>query len=242
MNLIIDLGNTQIKYFVFENDKVKVYSSVSIDTWKNTLTKIKNKYPLIKSCIISDVNGSITNDLKKVLAPLPIILCSSALKIPFSSIYKPISQLGSDRIALLTASAMEYPNQNILIIDLGSCITYDILDRGGLHHGGAISPGYHMRYKAMHSFSGRLPFLEPKDNTTSLGTNTHSAMHVGVSQGIKNEIMGSIAKYEEDFDFLTVILTGGDSERLPKPFKNGIFAHQNFLAKGLNFLLDSNID
>jgi type III pantothenate kinase len=67
-------------------------------------------------------------------------------------------------------------------------------------------------------------------------------MHVGVSQGIKNEIMVSIAKFEEDFDFLTVILTGGDSERLPKPFKNGIFANQNFLANGLNYLLVSNID
>ena len=99
-----------------------------------------------------------------------------------------------------------------------------------------------MRYKAMHNFSGRLPFLEPKDKTTSLGTNTQSAMHVGVSQGIKNEIMVSIAKFEEDFDFLTVILAGGDAERLPKPFKNGIFAHQNFLANGLNYLLVSNID
>ena len=242
MNLIIDLGNTQIKYFVFENETVKGYYAVLIDTWKNTLKKIKNKYPSIKNCIISDVNGTITKDLKKALAPLPIILCSSALKLPFSSRYKPSNQLGSDRIALLTASAMEYPNQNILVIDLGSCITYDILDREGLHHGGVISPGYKMRYKAMHNFSGRLPFLEPKDKTTSLGTNTQSAMHVGVSQGIKNEIMVSIAKFEEDFDFLTVILAGGDAERLPKPFKNGIFAHQNFLAKGLNYLLVSNID
>ncbi len=242
MNLIIDLGNTQIKYFVFENDIVKDYCSVLIDAWKNTLKKIKNKYPSIKNCIISDVNGTITKDLKKALAPLPIILCSSALKLPFSSNYKPSNQLGSDRIALLTASAMEYPNQNILVIDLGSCITYDILDRDGLHHGGVISPGYMMRYKAMHNFSGRLPFLKPKDNTTSLGTNTQSAMHVGVSQGIKNEIMGLIAKFEEDFDFLNVILVGGDAERLPKPFKNGIFAHQNFLAKGLNYLLVSNID
>ena len=93
MNLIIDLGNTQIKYFVFENETVKGYYAVLIDTWKNTLKKIKNKYPSIKNCIISDVNGTITKDLKKALAPLPIILCSSALKLPFSSRYKPSNQL-----------------------------------------------------------------------------------------------------------------------------------------------------
>ncbi len=242
MKLIIDIGNTQIKYFVFENDKVKAYSAVSIDQWKNTLKKIKNDYPSIKNCIISDVNETITKDLKKALMPLPIIFCSLELRLPFKTLYEPSSKLGSDRIALLAACSIQYPNQNILVIDLGSCITYDILDRKGLHHGGAISPGYYMRYKAMHNFSSRLPTLEPKNNFPLLGTTTQSAMHVGVSQGIKAEIIELITKYEEKFDSLMVILTGGDAERLPKPLKNSIFAHSNFLAKGLNYLLVDNIN
>ena len=73
-----------------------------------------------------------------------------------------------------------------------------------------------------------------------IGTNTESAMHCGVSQGIVSEINTVISNYEAKFDFLTVILTGGDVEMLPKPLKNSIFAQSNFLAKGLNFLLASN--
>tara|TARA_S200000501_G_C20756840_1_gene714279 strand:- start:371 stop:1099 length:729 start_codon:yes stop_codon:yes gene_type:complete len=242
MQLIIDLGNTQIKYFVFNDNEVKLFEAISFDQWENTLNKIQNNFPLIKNCIISDVNGIITKELEKALSPMSVIFCSSELRLPFKTSYKPISQLGPDRIALLAACTLEYPKQNILVIDLGSCITYDLLDKKGLHHGGAISPGYRMRYRAMHTFTGRLPILEPKNDFTLLGTATKTSMHVGVSQGIKAEIMGLIRQYEEKFDFLTTILTGGDAERLPKPLKNSIFAHPNFLARGLNYLLASNIN
>tara|TARA_A100001011_G_scaffold162951_1_gene171450 strand:- start:54940 stop:55668 length:729 start_codon:yes stop_codon:yes gene_type:complete len=242
MRLIIDIGNTQIKYFVFIDDKVILFEAIPFDQWKNSLNKIRMDFPLIKNCIISDVNGKIIKDLENALSDLPVIFCSLELRLPFKTLYEPSSQLGPDRIALLAACALEYPNQNILVIDLGSCITYDILDMKGLHHGGAISPGYQMRYKAMHVFSGKLPILEPDDDFTSLGTTTKTSMHVGVSQGIKAELVGLICQYEEKFDFLTTILTGGDAERLPKPLKNTIFAHSNFLAKGLNYILASNID
>ncbi len=242
MQLIIDLGNSQIKYFVFNDDKVKLFVAIRFDQWENSLNKIRMDFPLIKNCIISDVNRIITKDLENALSDLSVIFCSSKLRLPFKTLYKPRSQLGSDRIALLSACALEYPNQNILVIDLGSCITYDILDMKGIHHGGAISPGYHMRYKAMHVFSGQLPSLAPKNDFTLLGTATKTSMHVGVSHGIKAEIIGLICQYEEKFDFLTTILTGGDAKRLPKPLKNSIFAHSNFLAKGLNYLLTSNID
>ena len=242
MRLVIDLGNTQIKYYVFENDQIKYSCNVFIDYWKNNLIRIKGDYPLIENCIISDVNGTFTKDLKSALTPLPFIFCSIELKIPFKTIYEPKSKLGSDRIALLSACAIEYPNKNILVIDLGSCITYDILDKKGLHHGGVISPGYYMRYKAMHKFSSMLPSLEPNNNFNLLGTNTESAMHVGVSEGINSEIIGLITKYEKKFNPLTVIFTGGDTERLSKPFKNSIFAQPNFLAKGLNYLLVNNIN
>ena len=67
-------------------------------------------------------------------------------------------------------------------------------------------------------------------------------MHVGVSEGINSEIIGLITKYEKKFNPLTVIFTGGDTERLSKPLKNSIFAQPNFLAKGLNYLLVNNIN
>ena len=126
MRLVIDLGNTQIKYYVFDNDQIEYSCIVFIDEWRKNLITIKGDYPLIESCIISDVNRTFIKDLKRELSPLPFIFCSTKLKIPFKTIYEPKSKLGSDRIALLSACAIEYPNNNILVIDLGSCITYDL--------------------------------------------------------------------------------------------------------------------
>ena len=240
MQLIIDLGNSRIKYFVFHRDREIDSITVSLEEWKNALNHIQTEHPSLKKCIISDVNGIITNDLKSSLYPIQIIFCSTKLNLPFKTRYQPAKDLGSDRIGLLAACAIEYPKQNTLIIDLGSCITYDFLDIKGIHHGGAISPGFTMRYKAMNSFSGRLPLLKPKSGTTFLGTNTESGIHAGVSMGIFAEINEAINYYEENFKFLNVILTGGDAQRLPKPLKNSIFANTNFLAKGLNFILSSN--
>ena len=242
MQLIIDLGNTQIKYFVFDQDReLKVLTTV-VNQWESALNEIRDAFPQFNKAILSDVNGSITSELIASLAPIPVVNCSASLRLPFKTQYNPSKQLGADRLALIASAAFHYPNQNVLVIDVGSCITYDFLDREGVHHGGSISPGFSMRYKAMHTFSGKLPLLEPTASNDFLGTNTASAMHAGVYSGIQSEIETMIGLYQKKFGFLTIILTGGDAQRLPKPLKNSIFAHSNFIAKGLNFILSSNID
>ena len=242
MHLIIDLGNTRIKYFIFNKNKEIDSTTIDLHNWEKVLKKLLKNYPSIVRCIISDVNGSITKEIESVLFPLPLIYCSSELKLPFKSKYKPFDQLGSDRIALITASVIEYPKQNILIIDLGTCITYDIINNNVFHVGGLISPGYRMRYKALNEFSGRLPLLEPEMICNRLGNNTEDAIHSGVTNGIISEIKETISHYQTEFEFLKVILTGGDAQKLPKPFKNTIFENKNFLAKGLNFILSTNIN
>ena len=149
MHLIIDLGNSKIKFFVFQENRILYRAFNPILEWENTLKQIQKKYSTISNCIISDVNGSITNDLKKSLGPISVLFCSSKLKLPFRTLYKPKKQLGADRIALLSACILDYPNKNVFVIDLGTCITYDFIDKKSLHHGGAISPGFQMRYKAL---------------------------------------------------------------------------------------------
>ena len=243
MNLIIDLGNTRIKYFVFYNDDEIDSTNSNLRNWEKELNNLLGNYPSISRCIISDVNGSITRQIENFLSPLPLIYCSSELNLPFKSNYNPFNQLGSDRIALITSSIREYPKENILIIDLGTCITYDILTSNGIHLGGSISPGYIMRYKALNKFSGKLPLLEPEivyDNV--LGKNTEQSIHSGVANGIISEIKEIINYYRKEFKFLKVILSGGDAQKLSKTLKNAIFANKNFLAKGLNFILSSNIN
>ena len=241
MQLIIDIGNTLIKYYVFDDGVILDSYHDPLENWSLSLQKIKKEFPKLKSAIISDVNGSFINELQEALVPLPFVNCSIELKLPFKTQYNPPKQLGQDRIALLAACQLLYPHKNVLVIDIGSCITYDLLDQNGIHQGGAISPGFSMRFKSMSDYSGKLPLLQPKKEGNDLvGTSTEAAMHSGVYHGIFCELQGIISIYQSKHKHLTVILTGGDAQMLSKPLKNSIFAHSNFLAKGLNHIIAMN--
>jgi type III pantothenate kinase len=240
MQLVIDIGNTLIKSYVFEEDQQVDFAAEPITEWKSSLKEMLKRHAQIKMAMVADVNRSFSTELKVFLGKIKTLHCSMALKLPFKSLYDSNTPLGSDRIALLAACCLFYPKTNVLVIDLGSCITYDLMSADGVHHGGSISPGFGMRYRAMNSYSGTLPALDFHDVETPMGKSTEEAMHTGVYFGIVHEVEGMIKWYEAEIENLTVILTGGDAERLPKPFKNGIFAHSNFLAKGLNHILALN--
>lgn len=240
-NLIIDIGNTLIKYYVFNKDTILKSYSEKLSNWHFSLEKIRKDYPEFNSAIISDVNGSILNKLQKTLNPLPLILCSIDLKLPFETKYNPPHQLGQDRIALLAACCLLYPKKNVLVIDIGSCITYDLLDQDRIHQGGTISPGFSMRFKSIYDYSGKLPLLQPvKEGNKLIGNTTKEAIQSGVYNSVSYELIGIIEAYKSKYQHLTVILTGGDSQMLSKPLKNSIFANSNFLAKGLNYILAMN--
>ena len=240
MQLIIDIGNTRIKYYIFDGNIILNSFSEELINWEVSLNKIKKSYPGLSKAILSDVNGSFEKPLQFALKKFQWFRCSIDLKLPFTTRYNPSLELGEDRIALLAASAYLYPKQDVLVIDLGSCITYDLLNREAVHQGGSISPGFSTRYKSMHRYSGKLPLLIPKKIKEDYGRSSETALHSGVYNGIINELKGVIEAYQLKYEHLTIILTGGDAEMLPKPFKNSIFAHSNFLAKGLNHILVMN--
>lgn len=240
MQLVIDIGNTLIKSYVFDKDQLLDSDAEPIANWNSSLNGMIKRHPQIETAIVADVNRSFSSELEVFLGKIKTLHCSMALKLPFKSLYESNTPLGADRIALLAACCLLYPKSNVLVIDMGSCITYDLISADGIHHGGSISPGFGMRYKAMNSYSGTLPALDFHQVETPTGKSTEAAMHTGVYFGIMHEVEGMIKRYKGEIENLTVILTGGDAERLPKPFKNGIFAHSNFLAKGLNHILALN--
>jgi type III pantothenate kinase len=161
-------------------------------------------------------------------------------KTPFKNSYATPHTLGVDRIALATAAFYHNPKGNTLVIDAGTCITYDMLNDYGEYLGGAISPGLYMRYKALHEQTSKLPLLEPTDLVDFIGNSTESSIHSGVVNGMCQEIDGVIDQYKSRFTDLTVILTGGDALFLSKRLKNTIFADSKFLLTGLNYLLEYN--
>ena len=143
-------------------------------------------------------------------------------------------------MALVSASVQQFPKTMFLIIDAGTCITYDFITNDNEYLGGAISPGIQMRYQSLHNLTANLPLLSTEMPENILGNSTNDSMHSGVVFGVIKEIDGVIDEYQEKYKDLTVILTGGDANFLSKQLKSSIFANSNFLLEGLNFILQIN--
>ena len=241
MNLIIDVGNTNVKAAVFEQDTI--IELVIFD--KNMLLlEVKNilkKYK-ISSGIMSNVASISKNNIVKLQKLVKLTLVSSTTKVPFINLYKTPTTLGVDRIALVSGGVKKYPNKNVLIIDAGTCITFDFVNSKSEYLGGAISPGITMRYKALHNFTANLPLLEKNELKNFIGKSTNESINSGVVNGVIKELDGVILEYKEKYGNLTVVLTGGDTKFLSKQLKSSIFANQNFLLLGLNELLIFNKD
>jgi len=242
MNLIIDVGNTLVKLAVFDNESLTFKKSCLKGDFLSTLQEFSNAYPKISDVIVSSVGNFSEGELLEIKNRYKVFVLTHKDPIPFKNNYASPNTLGVDRIALVSAAAIQFPNKNVLVIDAGSCITYDFLNRENEYMGGAISPGINMRYKSLNSFTENLPLLDPKTPNKFIGDATDSSIHIGVLQGVVNEIEGFVTLYEEKYKELTIILTGGDAHYLLDSLKNDIFASSNFLLEGLNYLLEHNKD
>lgn len=240
MNLVIDIGNSRIKLAVFQSGKIMQQGLIGRNDFIPSLNKIKSDFPKIKALLVSHV-GKMENEWQKFLdTNFRTIYFPNDLGLPFKNSYETKSTLGADRIALVAAAQLHFPKKNVLVIDAGTCITYDFLNKNGEYLGGAISPGIHMRLRAVHTFTEKLPLVEAVGESVYIGTSTEKSLRSGAVLGASLEIDGFIALYRKDFENLTVILTGGDRQLLSKTIKNSIFAPSNFLLEGLNAILEFN--
>jgi type III pantothenate kinase len=238
LNLVIDIGNTLLKAAIFKNNLL-IVSIEFKDNFELNIESVLDKYPITHS-IVSNVSN-FNEGLNYLLSiRTKQILFYESIKIPFTNSYSTISTLGKDRIALVSAASKEFSKENVLIIDLGSCITYDFKNSKNYYLGGSISPGIHMRYKSLNDYTANLPLLNFKNITNFVGKSTEESIHSGVVNGVVQEVNGTISQYKDEFKEIKIILTGGDSKFLLKKIKNTIFAHSNFLLVGLNFLVESN--
>ncbi len=167
-----------------------------------------------------------------------LINLSAHTRLPFILKYDTPETLGLDRIALAAAAATSYPGKDCLVVDAGTCITYDFVNRAGEYLGGAISPGIQMRFKALNHFTARLPLGSINHSIDLIGKSTLSSIGSGVINGTINEVGGTIKQYEARFPEMITVLTGGDAIVFDGLVKNTIFAAPDFLLKGLNNILD----
>ncbi len=240
MNIAIDIGNTRTKIGIFDSTQL-IYNEVL--EWENQIEemgRIIEKYDC-KNGIISSVKKSEKKMIETLSQRINLLEMSHLLKIPFKNCYQTPQTLGEDRIALVAGVCEEFSGVNTLVIDAGTCITYDFKNADDEYFGGGISPGVEMRYKALHHFTGKLPLLKQNNESELIGGATSSSIHSGVINGVVNEIDGVINEYKQRFENLTVILTGGSQFFLAKRIKSTIFAKSFLLLEGLNKILTYNL-
>jgi len=240
MNLVIDVGNTLVKLAVFESGTLKHKKPCIKTDFLATLAEFFDHFPTITDCIVSSVSNLSEHQLSKLRQYCKILLLDHETPVPFINKYSTPQTLGIDRIALVSAAAYQYVARNVLIIDAGTCITYDFLSEDNEYLGGAISAGISLRYKSLHTFTDKLPLLEANIPKEFIGSSTATSIHSGILNGVLYEIDGFIDAYKENYENLTVILTGGDAHFLRETIKNDIFANSNFLLEGLNHILEYN--
>ena len=236
LNLIIDIGNNSSKYYLFNGNQIILHSRRENGSYG--ILKAWSKDFGIEKAIVSSVIG-LDDTVKKEFEVLgcPVIWFGSNTPTPLTIKYRTPGTLGSDRLAAAVGAWDKAPEHNLLVIDSGSAITFDFVDRNGNYHGGNIAPGIRMRLKALHDYTACLPTVDKEGDTPSIGYDTETAIRSGVIRGICHEIEGYIGEFKEKYGDVFVFLTGGDEKTLINHIKSRIFADKYLVAKGLNRIL-----
>jgi type III pantothenate kinase len=239
-NLILDFGNTLFKAAVFDKGEM-VYKNSGSQLRLNDLRTLKNRFPELNRLIYSSVID-LNPELEKYLhQEYQCLEFDSSTPIPLTNLYKTPKSLGRDRLAAAVGAFVLFPQKELLVIDAGSSITYERITKKGAYLGGAISPGIQMRFKSLHHYTGKLPLIHPsKENIKLLGQNTEDSILSGVLNGVLAEVNGIIEEYKKTYPSILTIFTGGDLKYFDKNLKNNIFAAENLVLQGLNFILEYN--
>jgi len=241
MNLVIDIGNSRIKLALFSERDLMF--NVPLDELKpEHIQVLLNEHHDLNNAIISSVR-EYPFELKTFLQHSfkNFIELDANTPVPISNCYETPETLGKDRLAAAVGATEIFPGKNVLVIDAGTAITYEIVTAKNEYLGGNISPGLSTRFKALHQFTGKLPLLQPADEFAVLGTNTQSAVLAGVQVGLLFEVQQYIEYFNTIYENLEIIITGGDAKFFDKKLKNSIFVHFNLTLIGLNRILEYNV-
>jgi type III pantothenate kinase len=238
VHLIIDAGNTRIKVAQYQTQRaIDIHFFDDQKSFDNFVKKFEKTLP----CISSQTGNW---DLSLLSQHFDQYFSLNAeTPLPFEILYKSPQTLGNDRRALAAAAFKTFPQQASLILDAGTCLTVDYIDADGNYHGGAISLGLQMRFKALQHFTAALPKInwEGEEFPKLIGDSTENSILTGVVQGYVSEINNWITQYQEQFGDMKLVLCGGDATLLLRWLKNDIFAPSNFLLNGLDYILDYNL-
>ena len=238
ITLCLDFGNTRKKAAVFYKSKMKetvVIADDSLESIQSILIRFQPQKSILSSVINHDPAIEELLSEKTQFHKL-----NHLSKLPFTTPVGKPDTIGADRLALAAAAVKFYPKKNNSVIGLGTCVTYNFINKYHEFIGGAISPGMEMRLKSMNQFTAKLPLIAPDNNVPLIGYDTRTNILTGVILGMSKEIDGFIDAYKEKFRNFNVLLTGGDLVYLMPHLKNKIFADADWIFKGLYAISEVN--
>ncbi len=243
MNLVLDLGNSFGKIAVCEGKEV-IEAATYEKVTSREIAYFHTRYPETDGAIVS----SVVNDSREIIDYLnnlypTCIELNHSTPTPLINCYRTPETLGYDRLAAAVGAHTRYPGADVLVIDAGTALTYDIVTAGGEFLGGNISPGLEIRFKALNRYTSRLPHMDrPEEIPPLLGSSTREAIQSGVVNGLLYEMEGFIAALSQNHPKLQVVLTGGDAKYFVGKLKSSIFVDLNLNLIGLNRILEHNAD
>ncbi|MDX2195064.1 MAG: type III pantothenate kinase [Cytophagales bacterium] len=237
MNIAVDFGNTSVKAGYFDHD---TFHGMISATGPVELIRIINEN-LDSKVVMSTVNSDAIHFVNLIENKDRLLILKQDTPIPIQNLYTSPATLGSDRLAAAIAAAHLYPHRHCLVIDAGTCITYDYLSSAGEYHGGSISPGVGLRFKALHQFTGALPLIAQPytdyDVSQYCGQDTTTSIMSGVLQGAIGEMTYFIDIYKKKYPDITIIITGGNHHFFESRILHAIFAVPELILIGLNRVL-----
>lgn len=241
INLCIDWGNTNVKAAIFDNDTLQKQETFSGEQALEKVSHMLEAYKPGKAilCSVAHHDSEVEQVVKSAIKTM--IVLDGHTRTPINNAYLSPESLGPDRLGLVVGAHHHYPNMNNLVISLGTCITYNLVQKNKTFRGGAISPGMQMRLKAMNTLTDKLPEVSTQGDLMLLGYDTETCMRSGAIYGMAAEIDGMIREYAGQYPDFNAILTGGDAPFFATKVKSKIFADPDLLLKGLNLILNYNV-
>lgn len=244
MYLVFDLGNSFHKYAVFDDGDM-IFRDSQNQLNPDKINSVFNSFP-VDAAMISSVDEDQSELVSFIGTKTKTFILDQKTTIPIDNQYRTPETLGNDRLASVVGASATFPNQNVLVIDAGTCIKYDFIDHNSIYQGGAIAPGLFMRFEAMHNYTARLPLItaEQLESAKELhfrGDSTVASLLAGGAMGAILEADGFIREYEAVYPDLKVVCTGGDAPFFELHLKRKIFALPDLVLFGLNIILEHNL-
>lgn len=242
MNLVIDIGNSRSKLAVFDQDRIVEQQSTDQLT-VSQLQGINENYDQLQNCILSSV-VKVQSELLQFLnkSHKNFIQLNHSTPLPIDNLYQTPETIGLDRLAAAVGAVTLFPGKDLLVIDAGTAITFDFINKKGQFIGGNISPGLKTRFRALHHFTDKLPLVSESDEWPLIGTTTEEAIRAGVQNGIIFEIEYMTEEINKKYPFLQTVLTGGDAFFFGRRLKSAIFVKSEVTLIGLNRILLYNVE